>query len=265
MSGIITVYNEETWIRSAVDSLLAQSLSDIEVLVLDDGSDDGTAAILDSIDDPRLRVVHGDRMGRAPALKKAVEMARGKYIANLDADDDAYPDRLRDQVAFLEANPDHGWVGGGEDREDSQRGESYLRLYPEHDADIRRMAAKCIPYCHSAITFRRDLLDQGINYDPKQPYLIDFEFFLRVAAVYKVANLPVPVVKRRAHAKSFFQRSFKVRDQNRELSRLCRIARRDFGLPLWMEAYPIARTVYPMIPTFLKTPIRKALGLSETK
>ncbi|TWT80129.1 putative glycosyltransferase EpsE [Planctomycetes bacterium CA13] len=265
MTAIITVYNEETWIRSAVDSLLNQSLSDLEVLVLDDGSDDGTSEILDSYTDPRVRVIHGARMGRAPALAKAVELARGKYVANLDADDDAYPDRLRDQVAFLEANPDHAWIGGGEDREDTQRDEQYVRYYPEHDADVRRMAAKCIPYCHSAITFRRDLIDQGINYDPKQPFLIDFEFFLRVAAKHKVANLQVPVVKRRAHAKSFFQRSFKVSDQNRELSRLCRIARREFGLPLWMEAYPIARTVYPMLPTFVKSPIRKVLGLSESK
>ncbi|WP_165701508.1 glycosyltransferase family 2 protein [Crateriforma conspicua] len=263
VTAIITVYNEQQWIRCAVDSLLNQSLRDIEVLVLDDGSDDDTPAILDSIDDDRLQVVRCGRLGRAAALARAVELATGRYIANLDADDVAYPDRLRDQAAFLDANPDHAWIGGGEEREDTQRDEHYVRLYPESDADVRRMSAKCIPYCHSAVTFRKSLLDQGLNYDPDQPFLIDFEFFLRVAARHKVANLPHAVVKRRAHAKSYFQRSFTYGQQNRELSRLCRIARRQFNLPVWMEAYPLARTVYPMIPAAIKTPIRRALGLDE--
>ncbi|GAA4455970.1 glycosyltransferase family 2 protein [Novipirellula rosea] len=262
-TAIVTVYNETQWIRAAVDSLLEQSNRNLEILIIDDGSDDGTGEILDSYTDPRIRVIHADRMGRAAALAMAVREARGDYVANLDADDVAYPNRIADQVAFLESHPDHAWVGGGEDRQDSQRDEHYVRLYPQTDAEIRRMSAKCIPYCHSAIMFRRSLLDEGINYDPKQPYLIDFEFFLRVAAKHKVANLPYAVVMRRAHGKSFFQRSFKVRDQNRELSRLCRIARRQFGLPLWMEAYPAARTIYPMIPNLLKAPIRRTLGLKE--
>ncbi|GAB5517425.1 glycosyltransferase family 2 protein [Rhodopirellula baltica] len=263
VTAIITVYNEQQWIRCAVESLLQQSLEEIEVLVLDDGSDDDTPAILDSFDDDRLKVIRCGRMGRAAALAHAVELATGRYIANLDADDVAYSDRLECQAAFLDAHPDHAWVGGGEDRVDSQRDEHYLRLYPETDAEIRRMSAKCIPYCHSAITFRRSVLDEGLNYNPQQPYLIDFEFFLRVAAKHKVANLPHAVVMRRAHGKSFFQSRFKVSDQNRELSRLCRVARREFQLPLWMEAYPIARTVYPMLPTFVKTPIRRVLGLKE--
>ncbi|QDV12552.1 Putative glycosyltransferase EpsE [Rosistilla oblonga] len=264
VSAIITVYNEQQWIRSAVESLLNQSLADIEVLVLDDGSDDDTPAILDSFDDDRLKIVRCGRLGRAAALAQAVKLATGRYIANLDADDEAYPDRLAAQAEFLDSHPDHAWVGGGEDREDTQRDEHYVRLYPETDEAIRRMAVKCIPYCHSAITFRRDVLDEGLNYDPKQPFLIDFEFFLRVATKHKVANLQIPVVKRRAHAKSFFQRSFSVSAQNKELSRLCRVARRQFGLPTWMECYPLARTVYPMLPNRLKNGLRKSLGLGET-
>ena len=263
VTAIITVYNEQTWIRCAVDSLLHQTLGDIEVLVMDDGSDDGTPEILASINDPRLKVITCDRLGRAAALAKAVELSRGRYIANLDADDEAYPDRLLLQAEFLDANPDHAWVGGGEDRQDSQRGEHYLRLYPENDDAVRRMAVKCIPYCHSAVMFRRSLLEDDINYNLQQPYLIDFEFFLRVAAQHKVANLSEAVVLRRAHAKSYFQSRFKVSDQNRELSRLCRIARRQFDQPLWMEIYPLLRTAYPLVPTFIKTPVRGFFGLKE--
>ncbi|WP_417377430.1 glycosyltransferase family 2 protein [Gimesia maris] len=264
VTALITVYNEIRWIRYAVDSLLDQSIDEMEVLIIDDGSDDGTGEAVDAIIDSRVRVIHADRMGRAAALSMAVHEANGKYIANLDADDEAYPDRLAAQVEFLDSHPDHAWVGGGEDREDTQRDEHYVRLYPENDAAIRRMAVKCIPYCHSAITFRRDVLEEGLNYDPKQPFLIDFEFFLRVATKHKVANLQIPVVKRRAHSKSFFQRSFTVSAQNKELSRLCRVARRQFGLPIWMECYPLARSIYPMLPNRLKHGLRKTLGLGET-
>jgi glycosyltransferase EpsE len=264
-TAIITVYNEKQWIEVAIASLLQQSVSDLEVLVVDDGSDDGTSEILDSLTDTRLRVLHVDRMGRAAALARAASEARGEFVANLDADDECYPDRIERQVEFLRAHGDHAWVGGGEDREDSQRDEHYVRYYPETDQDIRRMAVKCIPYCHSAVMFRKSIITEGINYHAEQPFLIDFEFFIRVAGEYKVANLPVPVVKRRARGKSYFQRTFSTKRQNRELSRLCRMARRQFGLPLWMEVYPATRTLYPMLPNFVKTGTRKLLGLREVE
>ena len=263
VSVIITVYNEQQWIRAAIDSVLAQSLTDFELVIVDDGSDDETPSILRSYSDPRLRIFHVDRLGRAAALAYATNKSQGQFIANLDADDECYPDRLEKQVAFLQAHPDHAWVGGGEDREDSQRAENYIRYYPEHDAAIRKMATKCIPYCHSAIMFTKSLIDSGLNYAPEQPFLIDFEFFIRVAMVSKVANLSLPVVKRRARSKSFFQRAFTTSEQNRELSRLCRVARRKFKLPIWLEVYPLLRTVYPLMPKFVKTGARRCLGLKE--
>ena len=264
-TAIITVYNEQQWIAAAIDSLLRQTLTDLEIVIVDDGSDDGTETIIDQYTDPRLRVFHVSRMGRAAALAFAAQQARGEFIANLDADDECYDDRIERQVEFLASHPDHGWVGGGEDREDSQRDEHYTRYYPTSDAGIRRMAVKCIPYCHSAITFRKSIIDGGVNYDPNQPFLIDFEFFIRVAAQWQVANLPTAVVKRRARQKSFFQRSFSTSEQNRELSRLCRLARHEFGLPIWMNTYPLMRSIYPSLPICVKNAARKMLGLREVE
>ncbi len=102
VSVFVTVYNEQTWVEKAVRSVLDQSLRDIEVLIVDDGSTDGTRTILDGIDDPRLRVLHRPREGRATALAFATRTCRGKYLANLDADDEAFPDRLMEQSRFLE-------------------------------------------------------------------------------------------------------------------------------------------------------------------
>ncbi|TCS71935.1 glycosyl transferase family 2 [Sulfuritortus calidifontis] len=264
VTAIVTVFNGEDFVAHAVESLLAQTLHDIEILIVNDGSTDGTFAILDALSDPRLRIIHLPRSGRAAALAMACREARGRYIANLDADDISYPERLERQAAFLDAHPDHAWVGCGEEQEDSRRGEHHRRIYPLSDMEIRRQSAKCIPYCHSGAMFRRSLIDEGINYDPAQPYLIDFEFFLRVAERHKVANLPEVLVKRYVRGESFFQSRYKTWRQNLRLARLCARAVRRFGLPVRFYLYPLARLIYPYIPHGLKRRIRQRHGLEET-
>jgi glycosyltransferase EpsE len=262
-TAFITVFNEEEYIAGAVESLLSQSLFDVEVLIVDDGSTDRTLEIVRSFDDPRVCVLTPGRLRRAGALAYAADQARGEFLANLDADDEAAPERLAEQVNFLRQHPDHVWVGCAEDRHDTQRGERYVRRYPERDAEIRRLAARCIPYCHSGVMFRKALVDQGVNYDPVQPYLIDFEFFLRVASHGKVANLPDPLVTRRARGESYFQRTFSCGAQNRQLSAFCRQAIKAFDLPYYHHIYPAVRMVYPWLPTALKRRIRASQGLSE--
>jgi glycosyltransferase EpsE len=264
VSVFITVYNEAELVGRAVRSVLNQTLRDFEVLVVDDGSDDGTAETVAAIRDPRLRLIRRARMGRAAALAYACTQARGRYLANLDADDTAYPLRLERQAAFLDAHPDHAWVGCAEDREDTQRDEVFSRVYPRDDADIRRMAAKCIPYCHSAVMFRRSLLDEGLNYDPAQSFLIDFELFLRVAARHKVANLPDPLVKRYVRNESYFQSRFSTARQNRRLALLCARAIRAFRLPPQYYVYPLARLIYPWLPNVFKRRVRGRQGLIES-
>jgi glycosyltransferase involved in cell wall biosynthesis len=263
VTALITVYNEETWLGAALDSLLAQTLDDIEVLVIDDGSTDGTPAILASYQDARLVVDRQERIGRAAALVLGVARARGTYVAILDADDRAYPNRLAKQADFLDRHPEVAWVGCGEERQDSQRHEHTVRLYPGADAAIRRMSARCIPYCHSGAMFRTSLRERGLTYDPSLPYLIDFEFFLRVAERHKVANIEEALVMRRVRDASFFQRTFTRADQNRALARLCASAVRRFGLPPWYYAYPLARLIYPWMPHAVKRGVRRLVGLSE--
>lgn len=263
ITAMITVYNGAGHIERAVRSLLSQSLNDIEVLVVDDGSTDNTLEVLSHIHDPRLRVIQLPRTGRAGALALACIEAKGVYIANLDADDVSYPDRLEKQAAFLDAHPDHAWIGSAEDQDDNRRGEHHQRIYPLSDDEIRRQSAKCIPYCHSAIMFRRSLIEEGINYDPKQPFLIDFEFFLRVAERYKVANLQDVLVKRYVRSESYFQSRFKTSRQNLRLALLCAQAVKRLHLPLHFYIYPLARLIYPVIPNCLKRWIRRNQGLQE--
>jgi glycosyltransferase EpsE len=263
VTAFITVYNEEEWIGRAVRSLLDQTLRDIEVLVVDDGSTDGTPAILAAVDDPRFRVLRLPRSGRAAALATATVQARGKYLANLDADDEALPLRLAEQAGYLERHAECGWLGAGERRVDTQRGERFDRCYPRSDAAIRRQAARCIPYCHSAVMFRGDLVRRGINYDPRQPYLIDFEFFLRVLRHCEAANLPEVLVTRRVRNESYFQQSFSTLHQDWRLACLSARAVRQFHLPVWHYACPAMRFAYRCLPAWAKRRVRAHSGLLE--
>lgn len=263
VTALITVFNEETWIHASVNSLLKQNFSDIEILVIDDGSDDATPDILADYNDPRLRVIRKERIGRAAALAFGMNEAKGEYVAVQDADDESYPERIGKQVSFLAEHKDVAWLGCGEERRDTQRGENAMRLYPQTDLALRRMSTRCIPYSHSGVMIRRSILQDGLNYDPAIPYLIDFDLFLRVAELHRVANLPEVLVLRRVRNESFFQSQFKRRAQNRRLIQMSFGAVRRFGLPAWYYFYPISRFAYDYFPNWAKFVIRRSAGLEE--
>src|SRR5262249_27061073 len=112
VSVAIPVYNREKYIAQAIDSILAQTFTDFEILIIDDGSTDSSVAIARSYSDPHIRLVcHATNSGVAVARNSAIAHARGEYLAFLDSDDWAYPQRLAKQVAFLDRHPDYAAVG----------------------------------------------------------------------------------------------------------------------------------------------------------
>ena len=155
------------------------------------------------------------------------------------------------------------WLGCAEERRDTQRGEHAIRIYPQTDAAIRAMSARCIPYSHSGVMLRRAIVQEGLNYDPWQPCLIDFDLFLRVASRHRVANLAEPLVMRRLRDESFFQSRFRRRTQNRSLARMQSDAVRRFGLPRRYHLFPLARLAYDLVPDRGKRLVRRLAGLRE--
>ncbi len=111
----MSVHNAASTLESALRSILWQTFSDWELIIVDDGSTDETGLILSQFNDARIHVVHGagGQQGLATRLNQCIELARGKYIARMDADDVAYPERLERQVRYLEAHPDIDLLGHG--------------------------------------------------------------------------------------------------------------------------------------------------------
>jgi glycosyltransferase involved in cell wall biosynthesis len=108
----IPVYNREKYVGDAIESILAQTFSDFEILLVDDGSTDHSVDLIRSYTDPRIRLAcNEENLGIPKTRNKGVELARGQYMAMLDSDDRAYPHRLEKQVAFLDNHPDYAQVG----------------------------------------------------------------------------------------------------------------------------------------------------------
>ena len=111
LTVLLPVYNQERYIREAVESVLAQTFRDFELIIIDDGSTDGTAEILGEFDDPRIRMIRGDHKGFVTALRAGIDHARAPWLARMDSDDISAPDRLERQMKFLAAHPDCVFVG----------------------------------------------------------------------------------------------------------------------------------------------------------
>ena len=112
LSVILPVYNGSAFLAEAMESVLNQTFRDFELLVIDDASTDGSAAVAEQFGDPRVRVIRQEANRRLPAtLNHGLDLARGEWVARMDADDICHPQRFARQVAFLEAHPDHGVVG----------------------------------------------------------------------------------------------------------------------------------------------------------
>jgi hypothetical protein len=196
----MSVYNAKRYVAEAVRSILDQSFRNFEFIVIDDGSTDGSGAILHSYQeaDPRLRVYTQKNRGLIESLNRGCELARGTYIARMDADDVAVRDRLESQVAFMEQSPDVGVLGGTVeiiDAAGSPLGFGYNLL---HDSEIRSALPEC-PFWHSTILMRTEVFIATGGYRKIVIDSEDHDLWLRMAERAKLANLPQVLLRYRVH------------------------------------------------------------------
>ena len=201
VSVIMAVYNAEAYLREAVDSILGQTFRDLELIVVDDGSEDGSWEILTSYADPRLCLIGGPHGGLEASLNAGIRRSQGELLARMDADDISLPDRLSRQMAFLDQHPELALVGCFCTRiTESGRDLGVLELPCDSD-DIRRFMVRDNPFVHSTILVRRAALDKVGPYDPSYRWG-DYDLWVRVAAALPVANIPEALLIRREHSET---------------------------------------------------------------
>lgn len=206
LSVLTPVYNNEPFMRRAIDSILEQTFADFEYILVNDGSTDDSQSILEEYakKDPRIRVICQENRGYIEALNAGMDMAQGELIARMDADDIAMPDRFAKQTAYLRDHPECVAVGGRVLLIDEEglplREMCQERTHDEIDA--AHLAGKGGTIVHPAMMARRNAIIAAGGYRKEFPWAEDLDLFLRLAEVGQVANLPDVVLHYRQHLSS---------------------------------------------------------------
>jgi glycosyltransferase involved in cell wall biosynthesis len=267
VSVVTTVYNGEPYVERAIPSILAQTFTDFEWILVDDGSQDRTPEILRDLAgrDPRVRVFSPGRLGITKAANFGLSQAKAEIIARQDFDDRSYPDRLQRQVALLESDPKIGVVGGYYLVIDENRNERYVRMPPTRHEEIVPALARSIPLANTIAMFRRQVWVDAGGY-PEVADLEDQLLWLSAAKQgWRFANVPEVVGEHFVHGASFFHRSFKYIDRQRNLARVQAKVVRELGLPKWMYLFALGRYTYAYFPTGLKRVLRRTVGGSRER
>ena len=201
VSVLLAAHDAEETIDLAVRSVLDQTLRELELIVVDDCSEDGTAAVLAAIDDPRLVVIRNDEnRGLAESLDTALERARGRYIARLDADDVALRERLQRQVAALAARPGLALVGSAVLEIDDRGVPGARHAAPRGRAAVRWHALFGAPFFHPTVLVDRDVLVRhDLRYDTSFEESEDYDLWTRLLRVADGDNLGEALTLRRVH------------------------------------------------------------------
>jgi len=198
---LMSVYNGERYLNEAVDSILSQTFTDFEFLIIDDASTDRTPEILRSYDDPRIRVVtNEENLGLTKSLNKGLALAKGEYIARMDADDISLPERFEKQIKFLENHPNVALVGTScqvIDHQNKALGYDFVQSDVLYEDLIKR---NCIH--HGSIIVRRSVMNEFSGYNELFRKCQDYALWLQMIKLYQLKNIPEILYKLRSHSNS---------------------------------------------------------------
>ena len=201
VSVILPAYNAEPFVALAVSSILRQSLTDLELVAIDDGSTDATGRILAEIAsrDPRVRLTRRENRGLTRSLEEALETSRSGYVAVMNADDVALPERLAKQAAFLDDHPAVAAVGSQTRLMLADGTPGPATSLPQQPGEVRSFLAKASALAHPAVMLRREAALAVGGYRPQIEPAEDYDLWLRLAEQHDLANLPDVLLHYRVH------------------------------------------------------------------
>lgn len=214
---LMAVYNDAEFVEKAVESILLQTFSDFEFVIVDDGSADGSGTIVSAVADPRVRVIRNPvNYGLTRSLNIGFAAARGEFIARQDADDVSHRTRLEKQVRFLDTHADVALVG------------SQVRIIGREGKPLRSRVLKPVtedgiawelmfgnPFVHSSIMLRTSVMRQMGGYNEQFATSQDVDLWSRVAEKARVANLAECLLDFRTHRDSVSRRNYSARNVQR--------------------------------------------------
>ena len=198
ISVVMPVYNGEKYLREAMDSILAQTYTDFEFIIIDDGSKDTSAEIVRSYNDPRIRFVQNEHnMGVAATLNRGLDLAHGEYIARMDADDISLPQRFEKQITFMDQHPEVAVCGSAIELFGAQSGR---RVFSEKPEQMKVDMFFSSGLAHPSAMLRGSVFGKnGLRYDGEFSKMEDYELWTRVLEQYEICCVPDVLLKYRIH------------------------------------------------------------------
>jgi glycosyltransferase involved in cell wall biosynthesis len=204
LTVLIPAYNVEGYIAESIRSVLDQTFSDFELLIIDDGSTDNTVTEIGKFNDPRIRLIRANHEGFAATLNRGIQEAKGYYIARFDADDICCPERLSVQYHFMKAHPEYILTGTDANYVDMKGEHIFTYKYKGYsDEEIRRLDPVVCPFCHTTVMYKKDEVIKAGSYNLYSPSFEDHLLWLKLIRMGKVCNLRQSLVKVRFNPESF--------------------------------------------------------------
>ena len=215
VSILMPVYNTALYLREAMDSILSQTFTDFELIVLDDCSPDDAESILDSYTDPRIVRYKGEKNeGLSNVLNVGIGMARGKYIARMDSDDISLPERLQVQVDYLEIHTDVDLASAGMQLFGAKKD---IWIQEQNPEKLKIIALFHTPVLHASSMWRKESFEKyGLRYRQEMVPAEDYDLWTRALVKgLKLVNMPNVLYKYRMHPNQATLRTDKTSAKSR--------------------------------------------------
>ena len=211
---LMPVYNAEKYVGEAIDSILKQTFTNFEFLIINDGSTDKSLEVIKSYIDPRIKIINNEsNLGLPHTLNKGIKFSQGEYIVRMDADDISFPVRLEKQVEFMDSHPDIGICGSWIQSFD-QSGNRGIWQYPQTHDELLCLLFFNSCFAHPTVCLRKQiLLESGLRYKQEFTPAEDYYLWTELIKVTQCANLPLVLLKYRISANQMTKDEKKTADQ----------------------------------------------------
>jgi glycosyltransferase involved in cell wall biosynthesis len=212
---LMPVYNAEPFLKEAIESILSQTFKDFEFLIINDGSTDGSKAIIQSYQDSRIRFVENETNSKLiVTLNRGIKLAKGKYIVRMDADDISLPERLQLLYDFMESHPEVGLCGSWFENF-FKKGTGPIVKYATDDQTIRFKQLHQIHLSHGTCIFRTEVLKSNkLLFNPDFIHAEDYELWTRIARFTKFANIAYILYRVRNNEESVSNKYSSIQKEN---------------------------------------------------
>jgi glycosyltransferase involved in cell wall biosynthesis len=200
---LMPAYNAGKYIREAIESVLQQTFTDFELLIVNDGSTDNTADVIQSFNDPRIVMIYQENKGVSLALNKGLQYARAPYIARFDADDVCIAERLQLQYNFMMDNPEYTVLGSAANYMDMDGNFLFTSTPPAlHNEDIQQLEPSVCPFIHSTVFYKKEVILNAGGYNEHAYTFEDHFLWANILKKQKAYNFPQPLIKLRLNPES---------------------------------------------------------------